>query len=189
MSEREYFVHPTALVESDQIGSGTRIWAFVHVMPGAKVGRECNVGDHSYIENGAVVGDYCTIKNGVSVWDGVILAPYVFVGPNVVFTNDLYPRSKAPWEKRETCVGQNATIGANATVICGIRIGAYALVGAGSVVTSDIPDHALFTGNPARPKGYVCACGRPVKFSGRTADCKKCARRLVCEGDRVSLLS
>lgn len=163
-----YFVHPKAIVESHDIGEGTRIWAFAHVLPGARIGRHCNVGDHCFIEGKVVVGDHCTIKNGVSLWDLVTLEDGVFVGPNAVFTNDLFPRAfpdfrATPDEWLPTVVREGATIGANATVVCGVTIGRYALVGAGSVVTKDVPDHGLMVGVPARLVGYVCKCGKRVR--------------------------
>src|SRR5436190_12565237 len=151
-----YFKHPTALVESPLVGEGTRIWAFSHVLPGAKIGRDCNICDHTFIENQVVIGDRVTIKCGVQVWDGVRLEADVFVGPNATFTNDHSPRSKqylpAPLE---TVVESGASIGANATILPGIRIGERAIVGAGAVVTHSVPANAIVMGNPAQITGYV----------------------------------
>jgi UDP-2-acetamido-3-amino-2,3-dideoxy-glucuronate N-acetyltransferase len=158
------FVHPHALCEAP-IGDGTRVWAFAHVMAGAVVGRDCNVGGQSFIEAGAVVGDGVTIKNGVSVWRGVTLEDSVFVGPNAVFTNDLRPRAHlkvAEGDLVPTTVRTGATIGANATIVCGITIGSFAFVAAGAVVTRDVPDHALVVGSPAKRRGWVCRCARPL---------------------------
>lgn len=163
-TERRFFVHPRALVESDRIGEGTRVWAFAHVMEGAVIGRDCNVGDHAFVEDGAVLGDRVTVKNGVSVWQHVRLEDDVFVGPNVAFTNDRYPRSRRPWTPEATVVERGATLGANATLLCGLRIGRCALVGAGAVVTRDVEPHALVVGSPARRTGWVCACARPLGF-------------------------
>jgi UDP-2-acetamido-3-amino-2,3-dideoxy-glucuronate N-acetyltransferase len=156
------FVHPTALVETGAVGDGTRIWAFAHVMAGASIGRGCNIGDHAFVESGAVVGDRVTVKNHALIWDGVTIDDDVFIGPNVVFTNDPAPRVR--YKHRldgwvETRVRAGASIGANATIVCGIEIGRNAMIGAGSVVTRDVPDHALFYGNPARFAGWVCECG------------------------------
>lgn len=181
----DIFVHPTALNESDCVGAGTRIWAFAHVMKGAVVGARCNIGDHAFIETGAVLGDGVTIKNGVCIWEGVTLEDYVFVGPNAVFTNDLWPRSpRNPvacsryadkgWLVR-TRVSMGASIGANATILCGVKIGRYALIGAGAVVTKDVLAHALMLGFPARRYGWVCACG--AKLSAPWLMCEKCGRR------------
>lgn len=163
------FFHPTALVESDSIGAGTRIWAFAHVLPGAVVGRDCQICDHVFIEDGARVGDGVTIKNGVMVWKGVNLGDSVFVGPGVVFTNDPRPRSpRGPAgcvrEENdrlvETRVEKGASIGANATILPGVRLGEYCMVAAGSVVTRDVPPFALVAGNPARIVGTVDEAGR-----------------------------
>ena len=156
------FVHPQGLCESDQVGEGTRVWAFAHVLPGAVVGAGCNVCDHAFIEGGARVGDRVTIKNAVLVWDGVTVEDEVFLGPNMVFTNDLWPRAavkKGPGEFVPTLVRRGATIGANATIVCGTTSGPHAFVAAGAVVTRDVPAHALVAGNPARPRGWVCTCG------------------------------
>ena len=159
---KNYFVHPSALCESTAIGEKTRIWAFAHVLPGAAIGRDCNVCDHVFIENAVVVGDRVTIKCGVQLWDGVRLEDDVFVGPNATFTNDLFPRSKhyqAPSARTATLVRRGASIGANATILAGITIGAHAMIGAGAVVTSDVPAHAKVVGNPARIVGYVDDAG------------------------------
>jgi len=149
-------IHPQALCETTSIGAGTRVWAFAHVLPGARIGRDCNICDHVFIENDVVVGDRVTIKCGVQLWDGVRLADDVFVGPNAAFTNDLFPRSKQYPEKvLETHVGPGASIGANATILPGLRIGASAMIGAGAVVTRDVPAKAIVVGNPARIVGYA----------------------------------
>lgn len=156
------FVHPAALCESDDVGPRTRVWAFAHVMAGAVVGEDCNVCDHAFIESGARLGDRVTVKNNVLVWDRVTVEDEVFLGPNVVFTNDLNPRvafRKTPDAFTPTLVRRGASIGANATIVCGVTIGEQSMVGAGSVVTRDVPPHALVAGNPARRIGWVCACG------------------------------
>jgi len=156
------FVHEKALCESEQIGPRTRIWAFAHVMKGATVGADCNVGDHAFIETGARVGNRVIVKNNALVWDKVTIEDDVFVGPNVVFTNDLIPRVafKNPPERfLPTLVRRGVSLGANATIVCGITIGEQAFVGAGSVVTEDVPAHAVIVGNPARRIGWMCACG------------------------------
>ena len=187
-ASREFYAHPLALVESTDIGEGTRIWAWAHVMPGARVGRGCNIGDHSFIEGGAAIGDDCVIKNGVSVWDGVRLEDRVFVGPNAVFTNDRYPRAKSPptswWQ---TLVREGASIGANATICPGITIGRWAMVGAGAVVTKDVPDYALLTGNPARISGHVCRCSQRLHFTDSMAVCQ-CGRQYATIKGRIEPL-
>jgi acetyltransferase-like isoleucine patch superfamily enzyme len=154
------FVHPQGICESTSVGEGTRVWAFAHVLPKAVLGRECNVCDHVFIENDVVVGDRVTIKSGVQLWDGVTLEDDVFVGPNVAFTNDRFPRSKKyPEVFARTVVKRGASIGANATILPGITIGQRAMVGAGAVVTKDVPANAIVKGNPARISGYVDAEG------------------------------
>ncbi len=150
------FFHPQALVETDRIGPGTRVWAFAHVLRGAAIGAECNVCDHVFIENDVVVGDRVTIKSGVQLWDGVRLEDDVFVGPNATFTNDPFPRSRQrPAKFPETWVRTGASIGANATVLSGLTIGRHAMVGAGAVVTRSVPPYAVVVGNPARIVRYV----------------------------------
>jgi len=156
------FVHERGMCESDEVGARTRIWAFAQVMQGARVGSDCNICGHSFVEGGAVLGDRVTVKNGVQVWDKVTVEDEVFLGPNSTFTNDFNPRaafSKAPDEFLPTLIKRGSTIGANATVVCGVVIGAHAFIGAGSVVIRDVPAHALVVGNPARRTGWVCACG------------------------------
>jgi UDP-2-acetamido-3-amino-2,3-dideoxy-glucuronate N-acetyltransferase len=156
------FVHPQALCESDDVGPRTRIWAFAHVLAGARIGADCNVGGHAFVEGGAVVGDRVTVKNHVLLWHGVTVEDEVFLGPGVVFTNDATPRApfpKGPAGWLATRVRRGATVGANATVLPGLTIGSWAMVGAGSVVAADVPDHALVVGNPARQTGWACACG------------------------------
>lgn len=152
----EFFVHPSALCETDWVGERTRIWAFVHVLPGARIGADCNICDHVFIEGDVVVGDRVTVKSGVQLWNGVVLGSDVFIGPNVTFTNDRFPRSRQ-WlaSAVQTRIGDGASIGANATILPGVAIGRNAMVGAGSVVTKDVPANAIAYGNPARIQGYV----------------------------------
>lgn len=151
-----YFRHPSAIVESGSIGKGTRVWAFAHILPGAVVGEECNICDGVFVENDVVIGDRVTIKCGVQVWDGVRLDDDVFVGPNATFTNDSFPRSKRrPEHFEKTIVRRGASIGANATILCGIEIGQNAMIGAGAVVTHNVPPNALVVGNPAVVRSYV----------------------------------
>ena len=153
-TERAYFVHEKALLESTKIGPRTRVWAFAHVLPGATIGADCNVCDGVFIENDVVVGDRVTIKCGVQLWDGVTLEDDVFVGPNATFTNDRYPRSRATgWQQERTVVRARASIGANATILPGLTVGEGAMVGAGAVVTRDVPPGMLVVGNPARVTG------------------------------------
>ncbi len=144
------FVHDRALVESDSIGSGTRIWAFAHVMAGAVIGADCNVCDHTYIEGGVVIGDRVTLKSGVFLWDGVYVEDDVFIGPQATFTNDAMPRSRQPFTLGRTTIRAGASIGAGAVILPGLTIGERAMVGAGAVVTKDVPPDVVVVGNPAR---------------------------------------
>ena len=152
-----FFRHDQAIVESVQIGEGTRIWAFAHILAGARIGRDCNICDHTFIENDVIVGDRVTIKCGVQLWDGIRLEDDVFVGPNATFTNDLFPRSKqylSTEQLLKTVVKRGASVGANATILPGVTVGERAMVGAGSVVTHNVPSDAIVAGNPAKIIGY-----------------------------------
>lgn len=159
------YIHPTAIVEENvQIGENTRIWHFVHVRKNAKIGKNCNIGKDVYIDTGVSIGNNVKIQNGVSVYRGVTIEDDVFIGPYAVFTNDLYPRSfNEEWELVSTLIKKGASIGANSTIVCGVIIGEYAMVGAGAVVTKNVPPYGLVLGNPARLRGFVCICGRPLK--------------------------
>lgn len=175
----ENHIHPTALVETDRIGAGTRIWAYAHVLAGAVIGERCKIGDHVFIEGGAILGDRVTVKNSSLIWHGVTIGDDVFIGPNVVFTNDLAPRVRyqtGPEDWAKTYVADRASIGANATILCGIRLGFNCMVGAGSVVTDDVPDHALVYGNPATQHGWVCDCGSRLDAA---LTCAACGRRYM----------
>ena len=150
------FIHERALCEAEAVGEGTRIWAFAHVLPGARIGRDCNICDHVFIEGDVQVGDRTTVKCGVQLWNGLRLGNDVFVGPNATFTNDRFPRSKQyPDAFLETVVEDGASIGANATILPGVRIGRRAMIGAGAVITRDVPPNAIVVGNPARIVGYA----------------------------------
>ena len=170
-----YFVHDRALCDSAQIGVETRIWAYCHIMPGAKIGNQTNIGEHVFIENDVSIGNGCTIKNGVAIWDGVTIEDHVFVGPYVVFTNDLKPRAFLKKKKPlllPTWIRKGATIGANATIICGITIGEFAVIGAGSVITRNVPAHALVLGNPGKIAGKVCFCGETLTSEDYCVTCE-----------------
>ncbi len=156
-----YFKQETAVVEEGaEIGEGTRIWHHAHVRKNSKIGANCNIGKNCYIDEGAVIGSGVKIQNNVSVYHGVTIEDDVFVGPSAVFTNDRYPRAFIPdWKVSETLIRRGASIGANASVVCGHTVGEYAMIGTGSVVAKDVPAYALMVGNPARQIGWVCACG------------------------------
>ena len=173
--------HRLAVVESAAVGKGTRIWAFAHVMKGARIGARCNLGEGVFVESGVVIGDDVTVKNGVALYDGVVVGDEAFLGPHAVFTNDLRPRSgrfKRPSSKlAPTRIGRGATVGANATVVCGHDVGAYAMIAAGAVVTKAVAAHALVAGVPARRIGFVCACGETLPATLRCG-CGRKYRRL-----------
>lgn len=174
---KPYFVHESAYIdEGVEIGEGTRIWHFSHVMSGAKIGRECTIGQNVFIGRNVRIGNNVKIQNHVSVFEGVEIEDDVFCGPSMTFTNVFNPRSfiSRMGELRRTLVKRGATIGAHATIVCGKTIGRYAFVGAGSVVTRDVPDHALFYGNPGRIRGWVCKCGVKLELEGELAHCPAC---------------
>jgi acetyltransferase-like isoleucine patch superfamily enzyme len=170
-------IHDRALVETDQIGDDTVIYAFAHVMPGVVIGRGCKIGDHVFVESGVRIGNDVTIKNGVSVWRHVEIGDNVFLGPNVTLTNDRYPRRRDTWEPAPTWIEEGVSVGANATIVCGVRLGRRAVIGAGAVVTRDVAAHALVTGNPARQRGWACHCGRPLVETDGESMCPACGRR------------
>lgn len=176
----EIFVHERGLCESENVGSGTRVWAFAHVLANAVVGRDCNICDGAYIEGDVVIGDRVTVKNGVMLFAGARIGDDVFLGPGVVFTNDPNPRSglrSGTDHLLATEVENGATIGANSTVICGNSIGAFSFIGAGSVVTSEVPAHAFMLGNPARQTGWACRCGHRLSELLVCPDCGTNYRR------------
>lgn len=186
------FVHEKGMCESDTVGSGTRIWAHAHVMKGAVVGRGCNIGEGSFVETGAVLGDHCTVKNGVSVWDKVVCEDYVFLGPAVALTNDFLPRaafSKDPeTEFKSTRIREGASVGANATIVCGVTIGRHAMIGAGAVVTRDVEDFALVVGCPARRIDWVGRYGNRLEFGpDGTARCDKTGDVYRQDNGRVAI--
>ena len=160
-----YFRHSSAIVETEEIGDDTRVWAFVRILKGAKIGSNCNICDHCFIENDVVIGDNVTVKSGIYIWDGAIIEDNVFLGPNVVLTNDLRPRSKAHHGKfQKIIIKKNASIGANSTILCGTTIGEYAMAGIGSVITRNVPAYALIYGNPAKQHGWVDEKGDKLSF-------------------------
>jgi acetyltransferase-like isoleucine patch superfamily enzyme len=183
---RNYFAHSHALVEPGAIiGAGTRIWAFTHVLGRARVGADCNICDHVFIENDVSLGDRVTIKCGVQLWDGLRIADDVFIGPCAVFTNDLTPRSKQyPKAFLKTVLSKGASIGANATVLPGLTIGEWAMVGAAAVVTRDVPAYALVVGNPARFVSWICPCGLKLKTNQQPVIRCGCGKQYRLTGGR-----
>lgn len=180
MEEKRFFVHDTSRVDEDvEIGEGTKIWYFCHIQKGARIGKNCSLGQNVNVSNHVTVGDGCKMQNNVSLYEGVTLEDYVFCGPSCVFTNDLTPRAKYPKGSagyKKTLIKTGASIGANATVVCGHTVGKWALIGAGAVVTDDVPDYALMLGVPACVAGYVCECGERLHFDGENAGCA-CGRK------------
>ena len=189
MSEAKgYFVHESSYVdEPASIGEGTKIWHFSHVMKNAVIGKNCNIGQNVVISPGVRIGEGCKIQNNVSVYEGVVLEDFVFCGPSMVFTNVMNPRSEIVRrnEYKETLVRRGASIGANATILCGHSIGEYAFIGAGAVVTKDVPSFALMVGNPARRSGWMCRCGIKQKLDGAEARCASCGSSYVLDGEAL----
>lgn len=185
MNESRFYIHPSAYVDEPcEIGEGTKIWHFCHVMKNARIGRACILGQNVHVGPNVIIGDRCKIQNNVSLYDGVVLEDEVFCGPSMVFTNVINPRSaiERKSEFKQTLIKKGATIGANATVICGVTVGRHAFIGAGAVVTKDVPDYALVVGVPARLAGWMCRCGTKLEFSteaGDRAHCSVCGQSYV----------
>jgi UDP-2-acetamido-3-amino-2,3-dideoxy-glucuronate N-acetyltransferase len=188
---RKYFVHPTAVVDDNvEIGEGTKIWHFSHIQSGAHIGKKCTLGQNVNVANNVPIGNFVKIQNNVSVYEGVILEDYVFCGPSMVFTNIEVPRSKYPQVGAEfyieTRVKEGASLGANSTIVCGHSIGRFAFIGAGAVVTKDIPDFALVVGNPARIVGWMSEAGTRLEFDKDSlAYCERSKKRYKLENGRV----
>lgn len=181
----QYYAHPSACIEDGaSIGKNAKVWHFCHIRKDASIGDNCNLGKDVFVDAGVRIGNNVKIQNGVSVYRGVTIEEDVFLGPHMTFTNDLFPRAFADtWEEVPTLVKKGASIGANATIICGITLGAYCMVGSGSVVTRDVPDHGLVVGNPAKLRGFVCTCGQKAEFESETEgdvtlQCKRCKERI-----------
>jgi len=175
----DYFAHETAVVDQPcNIGPGTKIWHFSHISKNVSLGKNCKLGQNVFVAPDVKIGNFVKIQNNVSVYGGVELEDYVFCGPSMVFTNIINPRCKYPQETADkyykTLVKEGASLGANCTILCGVSIGRNAFVGAGSVVTKDIPDYALVYGNPVRVKGWMCECGKGIEFKDDSAKCEKC---------------
>ena len=186
-TEKDYFVHESSYVDQPcKIGNGTKIWHFSHIMQDSVIGENCNIGQNVVISPGVILGSNVKIQNNVSVYTGVMCEDDVFLGPSCVFTNVINPRSHVSRknEYKQTILEKGCSIGANSTIICGHRIGKYALVGAGSVVTKDVPAYALVKGNPARISGYICNCGEKLNFENGQAVCK-CGRKKKKNNDKV----
>lgn len=185
----DYFVHESSYVDDGaEIGAGTKIWHFCHVMPRTKIGERCNIGQNVLVSSDVIIGTNVKIQNNVSLYTGVIVEDDVFLGPSMVFTNVINPRSHVSRkdEYKTTLVKQGASVGANATIVCGTTLGRYCFVGAGAVVTKDIPDYALVYGTPARVRGWVCQCGEQLDFENEHAVCSKCGDGYMKQDSVVS---
>ena len=192
MNEKPFFIHESAYIDDDvSIGAGTKVWHFSHVMSGARIGENCSLGQNVLVGPNVRVGSNVKIQNNVSVYEGVVLEDEVFCGPSCVFTNVDRPRSAYPTDHSQylpTVVKEGATIGANATIVCGHTLGEYCFVGAGAVVTKDVPPYAVVYGNPAEIRGWVCQCGKPFAFQRDKATCAICGRVYSKSGDVVKLV-
>jgi len=188
--DKRYFVHESSYTDDDvEIGKDTKIWHFSHVMHGVRIGRNCTLGQNVLVGPNVKIGNNVKIQNNVSVYEGVILEDEVFCGPSCVFTNDLNPRAaypKGPSGYVQTLVKRGASIGANATIVCGHTLGEHSFIGAGAVVTKDVPAYAVVYGNPGEIKGWICQCGQPLKFVSSEAGCNSCKRRYRKDGENVS---
>lgn len=188
-----YSAHETAVIDPGaEIGAGTKVWHFSHIMRGARIGKSCNIGQNVVVSPRCVIGNGVKIQNNVSVYTGVVIEDDVFCGPSIVFTNVINPRSfiERKTEFRPTLVKRGASLGANSTIVCGVTLGQYCFIGAGAVVTRDVPDYCIVYGNPARPRGWVCYCGENLQFTlvggaAKQATCGACNRAYGLEGTVV----
>lgn len=186
--EKQYFAHESSYVDEPCIiGKGTKIWHFTHIMPNCEIGENCNIGQNVVISSGVILGTNVKIQNNVSVYTGVVCEEDVFLGPSCVFTNVINPRSHVSRknEYQKTLLKRGASVGANATIVCGHTIGQYAFVGAGTVVTKDVPDYAMVVGNPARLVGWMCQCGEKIHFTEKTGICSVCNKKYGKRDDCV----
>lgn len=187
----DYFVHPSSCIDENvKIGSGTKIWHFCHILKNTEIGENCIFGQNCMVGPNVKIGNKVKVQNNISIYEGVEIEDEVFCGPSMVFTNVINPRAfiERKAEFKKTLVKKGATIGANATIVCGVTIGRYALIGAGAVVVTDVPDYALFLGVPARLKGWVCKCGNTLKFENFKGICKYCANEYVIKDEKLIVL-
>jgi len=188
--EKERFIHDTSIVEDGVVlGKGSKVWHFSHICKGARVGENCILGQNVFVSGDVVIGNGVKIQNNVSLYDKVVLEDHVFCGPSCVFTNVFNPRSEYPRDRetgfRKTVVGKGVSLGANSTIVCGNTIGKYAFIGAGAVVTKDVPDYALVYGNPARMRGWICECGEKLDVGSGKTVCARCSRSYLLENEQV----
>ena len=191
--QKNYYVHESSYIDDDVgVGEGTKIWHFCHIQHGARIGSHCSLGQNVNVANNVHIGNNVKIQNNVSVYEGVTLEDYVFCGPSMVFTNDLTPRARFPKGSagyKKTVVRHDATIGANATIVCGHEIGAYSTIASGAVVTKDVPAHALMAGVPAKQIGWVCECGQMLKEQEELLICPDCGRRYEMRNNDVEVMT
>lgn len=188
MENNKYFVHESSYIDKPcEIGEGTKIWHFSHIMSNCKIGKNCNIGQNVVISPDVILGNGVKIQNNVSVYTGVICEDDVFLGPSCVFTNVINPRSfiSRKDEYRKTVIGKGASIGANATIVCGHNIGKYSFVAAGAVVTKDVPHYALVMGNPARVKYFVCECSEKMQWTNNEFTCPHCGKKYILKDNKV----
>lgn len=192
----DYFVHESSFVDAGaEIGAGTKIWHFCHIMPRTRLGQNCSLGQNVLVASGVTLGNNVKVQNNVSIYTGVVIEDDVFLGPSMVFTNVVNPRSHVSRkdEYKKTLVKRGASVGANATIVCGVTLGRYAFVGAGAVITHDVPNYALLYGNPARIQGWMCQCGIKLRFLNANgvekASCPHCEHQYVKHGDVVKDLA
>jgi len=189
--DKNYYVNEYAVVDDNvEIGEGTKVWHFSHIQSGSKIGKKCVFGQNVNVGNNVIIGDYCKVQNNVSIYEGVTLEDYVFCGPSMVFTNILDPKCKYPQVGAQfyikTLVKEGASIGANATIVCGNTLGKHCMIGAGSVVTKDVPDYALVIGTPGRVVGWVSEAGKKLKFDENgMAECEKSGKKYKFKDDKV----
>jgi len=183
--ENKFFIHPKSIVETKDIGEKTKIWAFVHILDKVKIGKNCNICDFCFIEENVIIGNNVTIKSGVYLWNGIIIEDNVFIGPNVVFTNDKKPRSKLyPNKYLKTVIKKGSSLGANSTILPGISIGIYSMIGAGSTVTRNVEDFTLVMGSPATFKSFICKCTKKFNFTKNLYTCE-CGEKFKLESGKV----
>lgn len=187
----DYFVHPSSIIDENvKIGKGTKIWHFCHILKNTEIGENCVFGQNCMVGPNVKIGNRVKVQNNVSIYEGVEIEDEVFCGPSMVFTNVINPRAfiERKNEFKKTFVKRGATIGANATIVCGVTIGRYALIGAGAVVVRDVPDYAMYLGVPAKQKGWVCRCGNTLKFEGLKGTCNFCKNEYEIQGDKLIIL-
>ena len=187
-NDKAPFIHPLAVVDSKNVGNGTRIWGWSHVQEDVIIGVNCNIGEHCFIESGVRIGNNVVVKNGISLWNGVTILDGAFLGPHAIFANERFPRSGFPKEYERILIEEGATLGAGTVIVPGVTIGRYSTAGAGTIVTRDVPPHALVFGNPGRVKGWICRCGLKLNTHPTSPNAKcECGKRYSLAHDGILL--